>query len=74
MTFDSTFKPNRDGLAAPIAAAMDRVFYARRPLGLNVQWIRDDGQLDEWSLQDIARRDAFVAKLQRDGKSFAISH
>ncbi|TGT90866.1 MULTISPECIES: hypothetical protein [unclassified Mesorhizobium] len=75
MQFDPSYKPRRDGLPEMIAAKMDSIFYARRAAGLNVQFVREsDGQLDEWSLADTERRDAFTASLQRQGIAFAISH
>ena len=73
MQFNSDFQPNRDGLPAAIAPMMDRAFYTRRAAGLNVQFIREDGALDEFSLATAERRDAFVAALQRQGKDYAIS-
>lgn len=74
MEFDHSFKPNRSGLPAALAARMDVVFYARRAQGLNVQFIREDGALDEFSLSDHARVESFTQSLVRQGKAFAVSN
>lgn len=74
MQFDPAYKPNRDNLAPALVAMMDRVFYARRSQGLNVQWKREDGTLDEWSFADTERADAFLAKCERDGFDAVISN
>lgn len=74
MQFDHNYKPNRDGLEPTIAAMMDRVFYARRSQGMNVQWKHENGTLDEWSFADMLRADQFLAKCQRDGLDAVISN
>lgn len=73
MNFDPTIAPVRSGLPPALAAKADALFYARRPLGLNVQFIREDGARDEFSLADAARRDEFVSSLKRRGVAFAVS-
>ncbi len=73
MQFDPTYKPNRENLSAAIAAMMDRVFYARRSQGLNVQFIREDGRRDEWSMESAERAQAFLAKCHREGLQAVIS-
>lgn len=74
MDFDPTLRSNSEGLPPHLAAAKDRLFYSRRPLGLNVQFIREDGLRDEWSFADVSRRDNFVASLVRRGVPHAVSH
>jgi hypothetical protein len=66
MKFDRTHTPDRSNLSPITAKMMDRVFYRRRDEGLNVQFIADDGSLDEWSFADISRRDAFISGLDRE--------
>lgn len=73
MTFDTTHKPNRDKLSPHIVLLMDRAFYRNRAAGLNVQFIGETGDLDEWSFNDVAHRDAFVAGLARQGIASATS-
>lgn len=73
MTFDPTLSPCRDGLSEPIAAAMNRIFFARRPLGLNVQFVTLDGALDERSFATASARDSFTGLLASEGRDYAIS-
>jgi len=72
-TFDQSFKSNSDGLPAALAAQKDRVFYARRPLGMNVQFIREDGLRDEWSFNSTDRAQAFAAGITAKGRPAVIS-
>lgn len=72
MTFDHNHKPNRTNLSAHIAALMDRVFYERRGLGFNVQFL-NEGRLDEWSFNNRERAEGFAASLERQGREFAFS-
>ena len=75
MKFDPTFKPNRENLTPTIAAMMDRVFYGRRPLGQNVQFINEDtGTLDEWSFESADRAAKFSAQLTRQGRDNVVSN
>lgn len=74
MKFNPEYKPNRDNLSAHIVVMMDRVFYGRRALGMNVQFIREDGRLDEFSLESAERAQAFLAKCHRQGLDAVISH
>lgn len=73
MKFDANHKPNRANLSPTVVAMMDRAFYARRPAGLNVQFINEVGDLDEWSFASIDSRDQFLAGLQKQGRDFAVS-
>lgn len=73
LIFDPTFKPCRAGLPTQALLLADRLFYQRRALGLNVQFVRQDGRLDEFSLATAERRNGFVAMLQRTGTDYAVS-
>ncbi len=73
MKFDASFHPSRSNLSPAIAAAMDRAFFARRPAGLNVQFLTEAGALDEWSFASAAQRDRFTDGLRADGRDFAVS-
>lgn len=76
MNFDRTHQhasENDSKLSPAIAAMMAKAFYSRRDAGLNVQFIREDGKLDEWSFANAESRDKFVAKLNRDGLEYALS-
>lgn len=74
MKFDPTYKPNRENLSATSAALMDRVFYSRRALGQNVQFVNESGVVDEWSMESAERAKALFDKFQRNGVSAVISH
>lgn len=50
-----------------------RAFYLRRAKHLNVQFIRENGSLDEWSFAAVAQRDSFIASLSAKNQSFAVS-
>jgi len=73
MDFDFNFTPRRDGLPEILAAKADQLFYSRRALGLNVQFIRQDGDLDEMSFADMASRDAHITKMKRLGTEHVVS-
>lgn len=74
MKFNPNFEPANKNFPAALIAAKNKVFYNRRAMGLNVQFIRpDDGQLDEYSLRDEESRNAFVAQLERKGIDYVIS-
>jgi hypothetical protein len=73
MKFDNSHKPDRSNLSPVTAKMMDKVFYRRRTEGLNVQFISDSGNLDEWSFADVTRRDAFIASLEKLDKDYATS-
>ncbi|RWX22598.1 hypothetical protein EHH54_39005 [Rhizobium leguminosarum] len=73
MTFDNTYKPNRDGLSPEIAALMDRAFYSRREKGFNVQFVNELGHKDEWSFNSRDRAEAFAANLARNGTESVFS-
>lgn len=45
------------------AEMMETVRNRRRAAHLNVLWLRDDGQWDEWSFVSVKRRDIFIANL-----------
>jgi hypothetical protein len=72
-TFDMSHKPNRENVTEEVAAMMDRAFYKRRPLGMNVQFINEDGLRDEWSFNSVERAEAFADKIRRSGLPVAIS-
>lgn len=72
MKFKSEHAPDYSKVGAA-AVILSRAFYKRRPLGLNVQFMSDDGTLDEWSFADNPRRDAFTKSLKAQGRAFALS-
>lgn len=72
-TFDPNQKPSNDGLNDEMAAMRDRVFYSRRPKGMNVQFIREDGARDEWSFNSVERAEGFAASIIRQGRPAVIS-
>jgi hypothetical protein len=72
MTFDHTYKPNRDNLTPATAMLMDRAFYARRVIGWNVQFM-NEGKRDEWSFNSAERAQAFANSLSARGLEFAFS-
>lgn len=72
MQFNPDHKPSRSGLDLSTAALMDRAFYRRRPLGLNVQF-DNLGKLDEWSFNSVEARENFITTLGRKGLSHAVS-
>jgi len=53
------------GLPAHIEKRIAEVRAARSEVGLNVRFIREDGQCDEFSFGTIERRDLFIAKMKR---------
>jgi hypothetical protein len=65
MKFDHTHTPDHSSFGAA-AKSVSAVFYRRRAEGLNVQFIADNGSLDEWSFADVSRRDAFISGLDRE--------
>ncbi len=67
MQFDHTYRPAWPANMAPV---VEPIFLKRRALGLSVQFVKDDGALDEWQFNDVATRDRFIAKL---GKPYVIS-
>lgn len=74
MTFDHDQKPVIHASApVEIAAALRRDFYARRPLGLSVQFEREDGIRREYSWAYPENRDIFLAKLKRIGTPYVLS-
>lgn len=74
MTFDHSHKPVIHPTApAQIADALRRDFYARRPLGLSVQFAREDGILREYSWAYPENRDIFLNKLKRNGTPYVLS-
>ena len=73
MQFNPDFKPHRDGFPESLAAKADELFYTRRTHGLNVQFIRQDGDLDEMSFADMASRDAHITKMKRLGTEHVVS-
>lgn len=73
MNFNPEYKPNRENLAPRMVEMMDRVFYSRRAQGMNVQFVREDGTLDEFSLESADRAQAFLAQCKRNGIDAVIS-
>ncbi|MBB2819016.1 UNVERIFIED_ORG: hypothetical protein GGD59_002261 [Rhizobium esperanzae] len=73
MTFDNSYKPNRENLTPEIAALMDRAFYRNRANGFNVQFVNERGQADEWSFNCRERAEAFAANLARHGTESVFS-
>lgn len=74
MQFNHDYKPNRDNLAPRMVEMMNRVFYSRRAQGMNVQFMRENETLDEWSFESAERAEKFAASLERKGVPHAISH
>lgn len=71
MRFDPTFQhPLPPTLPKAAVEATRRVIAERRAAGLAVQFVRDDGALDEWQFSTLAQRDAFTSRLPG---AFAIS-
>lgn len=48
-------------------ALIDRARARNRANGLNVEWVREDGTVDEWSFSTAQRRDAFIRHCHRRG-------
>lgn len=72
--FDPSHTFGTDDLPDAVAQRTIDLRKRRRGLGLNVQFMKDDGTRDEWSFSTIERRDAFIRGLEREGKTYAISH
>lgn len=73
MTFDHNKKPNRDNLNPAIAAMMDRTWYRNRANGFNVQFVNENGTLDEWSFNCRDRAEAFALNLNKRNIETAFS-
>jgi hypothetical protein len=69
MQFDHTY---RQPWPENLKAIVEPVFLKRRALGLSVQFMTEEGNLDEWQFADVETRDRFIAN-QLAGKPFALS-
>lgn len=72
LDFDRGYEPPINAtLPSVVADQVRAVREDRLAKGLLVQFVREDGTLDEWSFRDEARRDEFISGLTARGVDFA---
>ena len=73
MQFDYSRKLDTQGLSGPAAVIVKRKQEERRKHGLAVQFIKDDGSVDEWTFARPEYLKAFTDKLAAKGVQYITS-